>query len=49
MHSLILAKLAGNPDFDTLAARYLDESGSWQPVDQKKLADCVKHLKNLAK
>jgi hypothetical protein len=44
MHALILARLAKNPEFEKLAARYEAQAGNWNPVDKQKLDGLVSYL-----
>jgi len=48
MSSLILARLADNPRFESLVERCLREADEWDPADQARLRELVDRLRNRA-
>jgi hypothetical protein len=45
MHGIILAKLAGNPDFEKLVKRYLDEMESIPHQEKEKFIKLTNYLR----
>ena len=46
MHRLILARLAGNPEFEQLVQRYLWEMRSFAEADKERFQNLVQHLRS---